>query len=1377
LLKFNRVFSKEDIHPYDEINWVKRSVKFEEDDVVVFESNDLEFPDFWSETAYRVCAKNYFLLDSERTKKETSLKQLINRVVDTITDWGFKDGYFDEENGKIFNEELKWLMVNQYTIFNTPVMINFGSGINSTGSACFTVGIEDNLEDIYHTVKLEADIFKNGSGSGINFSPLRGKGESLSGGGTSSGVMEFLKIYDSSANAIKSGGRSRRSARLVCLDADHPEIEEFIDSKVIEERKAQALIDAGFSGDFNGEAYKSVQYQNANNSIRLTDDFMEKAINDEPYDLINRSDGKVFKTVKARDILRKAAEATHRCGDPGVMFHDTTNKWFTCQDTDIIKESNPCFTGDTLIAVADGRDAISFKQLVDEGKDVPTYTLDKDGNIIVKTMMNPRKTRENADVYKITFDSGLEVKCTYDHKFLTPKGVLKPLSDFSVGDSIKSSIKSYGKFTDVIPFKDPKKNKKKAADYKIWEINGKKSFDHRLIAEFKNKGPIDNGYVIHHKNRNPLDNSLDNLEILSKEDHDKLHAKDMMGKNNPIHRATEEEKKVWFNNISEACKGVENGNSCKITNEKIIQRIKNHVKGTLFNLFTGQMWRDLGLPYLAVNNHSRDQYRLPSISAYCEAAGVEMIKHDAYLHLVRKHENLKEGGYKFTLDAGNRDFIIEKTCEGTGEKFFVNYDRRHCSYISHKAQKQVEGKERVRFVNGKINEKYLECGNTKRRLERTFDLVKYYKENKDKHKNFKKEYKEANTIIRPGNIFCPSVKFLKENFNRINSVEDLISLAEESLIKNGIDDRHKSEIIGDSYNHKIVSIEYYGNEDVYDCTVEGTHLILVGGQEKINEEGKKESHFVVASNCGEFVNKSYTSCNLSTINLPKLIDNNCNNGFNVEGFSSIIKLLITAKDLIVDNSDYPFDRIKRNSNEYRPLGLGINALGEFLMLNGIPYDSKEGRELASGLVSFLTSEAYKQSAIIAEDFGPFKYYESNINSVNKVMKLHEDAADDASERCSNPLAFSLLQKASYSFRDLQDVPIRNNAVTLAAPQGTTGLVLGSGSAGIEPCLFHVIFKVLAGGGSLTLTNPSLEKALFNLGYDEDSVKLISEYVSKNGTVEGSIINEDHLPIFDCSLKPFNGERSIHYNGHVDMMAAIQPFYSMSISKTVNLSEDCTVDDIFNIYIDSWKKGLKSITVYRDNSKGIQPMKMKANKEVEEVVKETFKPVKRSLPSERTSLTHKFAVAGHEGYLTIGLYEDGTPGELFIRMSKEGSIVSGMTDSFAKSISLGLQYGIPLEVLIDKFIDTRFEPSGVTENPEIPIAKSLMDYIFKFLSSKFMKKSEEAEEIVPVIQDKSEVDNQHSVDPNAPPCSSCGSMTFRNGACYLCLTCGASSGCS
>ena len=552
-----------------------------------------------------------------------------------------------------------------------------------------------------------------------------------------------------------------------------------------------------------------------------------------------------------------------------------------------------------------------------------------------------------------------------------------------------------------------------------------------------------------------------------------------------------------------------------------------------------------------------------------------------------------------------------------------------------------------------------------------------------------------------------------------------------------------------------------------------------------------------ASNpCSEYMYLDESACNLASLNLMKFRTDD--GEFNVESFKHAVGITITAQEIFVDNASYPTPAIEKNSHDYRPLGLGYANLGALLMARGLAYDSDSGREYAAAITSLMCGEAYAQSARISEHTGPFKGYAINREPMLGVMNKHSIHADRISQ---DYVPNELWEASSRSWKEAIELGkvhgYRNGQATVLAPTGTIGFMMDCDTTGVEPDIALVKYKKLVGGGMMKIVNQTVPEALRKLGYDSEAIEHIVSYIDKNDTIEGApFLKEEHLSVFDCAFKPSKGKRSIQYMGHIKMMGATQPFLSGAISKTVNMPSDVTPDDIMQAYVESWKLGLKAVAVYRDGCKRTQPLStsLDGDKKKEEKKAVDARLARRRLPAERAAYTHKFSIAGHEGYITAGMYEDGTPGEVFITMSKEGSTLSGMMDAFATSISIALQYGVPIKVLVDKFSHMRFEPSGFTQNPDIPIAKSICDYLFRWLGLKFLPKDEQVKSMVsetPVLEAAPRVEARAEVvsaaergekyvfqtQADAPPCHECGSLMIRSGACYKCTQCGSTSGCS
>ncbi len=916
-IEIGRFFTKPGIDVYDTTEWEMRSAAItSESGGIVFEQKDVEMPKFWSQMATNVVVSKYFRGHVGTPDRETSVRQLIGRVVRTITGWGREGGYFaSEEDGDTFRDELTHILLYQMAAFNSPVWFNVGIEPHPQCSACFINSVNDTMDSILGLAKTEGMLFKYGSGTGSNLSSIRSSRELLAGGGTASGPVSFMKGYDSFAGVIKSGGKTRRAAKMVILNADHPDIVDFIESKEKEEKKAWALIDAGYDGAFNavGGAYDSVQFQNANHSVRVTDDFMHAYEKDLDWQTWSVTEPRqVMNTYKARELMHKMAESAHLCGDPGMQFDTTVNDWHPCPNTARINASNPC------------------------------------------------------------------------------------------------------------------------------------------------------------------------------------------------------------------------------------------------------------------------------------------------------------SEYMFLDDS---------------------------------------------------------------------------------------------------------------------------------------------------------------------------------------------------------------ACNLASLNLMRFYSEST--GFDVEAYRAALRIVITAQEITVDYASYPTKAIEKNSHAFRPLGIGYANLGALLMARGIAYDSEDGRDYAAAITSILSGESYTQSARIASKVGPFEGYAVNREPFLRVIDKHRRAAYRINTR---PLPADLADAAAKVWDEAyalgQEHGYRNAQISVLAPTGTIAFMMDCDTTGIEPDIALVKYKKLVGGGMLKIVNQTVPTALKRLGYDARQINEIILSIDENDTIEGAPhILDQHLTVFDCAFKAQNGTRSIHYMGHLKMMGAVQPFISGAISKTINMPAAATVDEIEMAYVEAWKLGLKAVAVYRDGCKRSQPLSTGKEKEKLTDLGVTPTAVRRKLPDERESITHKFSISGHEGYITVGKYEDGTPGEIFITMAKEGSTISGLMDSFATMTSLALQHGVPLNFLVDKFTHTRFEPSGFTKNPEIPMTKSIMDYIFKWLATKFLDRESQSnagvilrEEAAPVAAPKpspnvaplskddasfvtslgttpiiaapKDADGPNArntatfrYQQDAPSCSDCGSIMVRNGACYKCLNCGSTSGCS
>ena len=937
-LKIERIFTREGEDVYSMVEWNFRTAAITDDSgKVIFEQKDVSAPVTWSDLAVNIVASKYFRGSINTPEREKSIRSLISRVVETISNWGRKGGYFfSEEDAKTFEDELTYILLFQIAAFNSPVWFNVGVEQKPQTSACFINSVDDTMESILNLTRIEGMLFKYGSGSGTNYSSLRSSKESVRGGGKASGPVSFMKGLDAFAGVIKSGGKTRRAAKMAILNIDHPDIIDFIECKLHEEKKAHALIDAGYDGSVNGEAYASVFFQNANNSVRVTDNFMEEYLGDGQYQTHFVTTGDIAETMSAREVMQKMSASAHACGDPGIQFDDIINRWNPCKNSGRINASNPC------------------------------------------------------------------------------------------------------------------------AEYMF----------------------------------------LDN-----------------------------------------------------------------------------------------------------------------------------------------------------------------------------------------------------------------------------------------------------------------------------------------------------------------------------------------------------------TACNLSSINLLKFHDP-LGVIFDIDKFIHTAQVMVTAQEILVDESSYPTESIAENSHRYRPLGLGYANLGSLLMHLGIPYDSHQGRAWCGAITTLLTGTAYMQSSVIASAMGAFDAYEENRESFINVIRMHRDEIEridissETAERAEK--LFDIVAKA----RSVWDSALENGArcgfrnaqATVLAPTGTIAFMMDCDTTGIEPDIALIKYKKLSGGGTIKIANNSVRPSLKRLGYSEDEIRTILAYLDEHETIEGAPYLKDcDLQVFDCAFRPSAGRRFIAPMGHLRMMSAAQPFLSGAISKTVNMPNDATIKDIEEAFVSAWKLGLKAVAVYRDGCKRAQPLSTGAAKEKQNAAQLiSQRPLRKRLPAERRSITHRFDIQGFEAYITVGMYDDGTPGEIFLKMSKEGSTFSGLTDTIATLTSIALQYGVPLSALVRKFSHVRFEPSGFTNNHEIPMAKSIVDYCFRWLASKFLSEEErhslgilDRRTSLPQKEEKKSSDcsdnnccdeshctetqraetqraeTQQAADQqaetqraaafnletetnqaktfqnqsDAPFCPYCGSVMIRNASCYLCLTCGTSNGCS
>ncbi|MGC8634096.1 MAG: LAGLIDADG family homing endonuclease [Candidatus Limnocylindrales bacterium] len=1217
-IRFERRWTRPGVHPYDEVAWVTRTASIgNESGKVVFEQADVEVPESWSQLATNVVVSKYFRGHLGTPERETSVRQLISRVVDTICGWAAAGHYFaTTEDLEAFRAELTHQILHQKMSFNSPVWFNVGVEEHPQCSACFINSVEDSMTSIMDLAKTEAMLFKYGSGAGSNLSPIRSAREKMAGGGMASGPVSFMKGYDAFAGVIKSGGKTRRAAKMVILNADHPDILEFINCKMLEEKKAWALIEAGYDPSFTGEAYGSVFFQNANHSVRVTDEFMRAVEQDGEWTTHFVTTGEPADTYRARDLLHQIADAAWVCGDPGMQYDTTINDWNPVSNSARQVATNPCVTGDTLVATDEGWQTI--ESLV--GQTARVIGADGQPHLVTNIFPTGRKP-----VFELRTRAGYRVRITADHKVTTTRGDVA-VKDLTKEDTIRLEGPGFGR-TQLIS--------------RLAEAIGLAVGDGCLAWV----GPREQPMVVltMHASEAPV------LEAVADEVNAQKHlrkAVGSVGRNDAVH-------------VSMSATGSRLAFASRPVAEQFMQ----------YAVLDEGSWLKRFKPAV---------YELDRASMAGVLRGL------------------------FTADGT----VVDSGAKGQ----YVGLDSTSLELLV-----QVQRMLLAFGIKAKLYEN--------RRGGRTMSAL--LPDGRGGRKSYPVREMHSLRITRSSRaLFEREIGFVPES-----------PKAAALAALNATVGTYRDEM-----TDEVASITPVGTELVFDLTEKATDHFVANG--------------LVVHNCSEFSFLNDTSCNLASLNLMKFARED--GEFDVDAFRYACRLTITAQEILVDYASYPTPRIEENSHRFRPLGLGYANLGALLMSRGLAYDSADGQAFAAALTSIMTAEAYRQSAVIARDHGgPFVEYEKNREPFLRVIRKHREAAEHLPEQ-------GVPADVHAAARELWDEALalgeqfgyRNAQTTLLAPTGTIAFMMDCDTTGIEPDIALVKYKKLVGEGFLKIVNQTVPAALRRLGYDSRETEEIVRYVNERETIEGApALKPEHLSVFDCAFKPVNGQRSIHYMGHIRMMAAVQPFLSGAISKTVNMPESATPAEIEQVYLEGWRRGLKAIAIYRDNSKRSQPLSTGKKKDAESLSEaaaqeaiaaataeltarvaeleralataqaEAQKPHRRRLPPERQSITHKFEIAGHEGYITVGCYPDGQPGELFIRMAKEGSTIAGLMDSMAIAVSVALQYGVPLRDLVNKFAHVRFEPSGFTGNPEIPIAKSIVDYIFRWLGSRFLPKEE------------------------------------------------------
>ncbi len=1294
-LAVRRYFTIPGRDPFDEIEWETRTAFIPGKDKPVFEQKGVEFPKFWSQTATNIVAQKYFRGRMSSPERESSVRQMIGRIVDTISGWGREGGYFaTDEEGDTFEAELKAILVNQLASFNSPVWFNVGFEEKPQCSACFILSIEDSMESILDWIRREGVIFRGGSGSGLNLSKLRSSKEQLSKGGYASGPVSFMRGADASAGTIKSGGKTRRAAKMVVLDVDHPDVEEFIWCKAHEERKARVLEQAGYDMSLDSPDWASIQYQNANNSVRVTDAFMEACEADGDWNLTARTDGTVVETVKARKLLRDMAEAAWQCADPGVQYDTTINAWHTCPNTGRINASNPCFPGDARVHTTLG--LLPFAALYERGQAGEEFriythraTAAEPGEGVVATV--PLAVMRNGvkPILRLRFANGQDLRCTPNHRIWTLNRGYVEAAALTSGDRVllNDSPTPAEDASWVLPLEveavATSVTRGGAATYQqlperwsegLAEVLGHLVGDGWLTDAqtgwVYGGGDVDDGLCGSHEgmlreliggvSRQQLDDGTVQL------------------------RAESEAVRTFFRGLG-------------------IASVRGHDKRVPTSVFAAPV--DVQAAFL------RGLFGADGC-----VARVETGKTSRYVGLGSHSEALLRDVQRLLNAFGVRG-RIHRTADSDSPRF--SYTR----------------------VDGAEAEYESKVG---------FDL------------------RIAGSDLER---FAASIGFSTPR--------------KQSALEQLLDESRRRRTKPDTV---LVSRDEDGQEVVYNLTEPLHHSYIVDG--------------AVVANCSEYMHIDDSACNLSSLNLMKFRRED--GELDVAAFEHAVDVMFLAQEICVGYSSYPTPEIDGNAKRFRQLGLGYANLGALLMARGLPYDSDEGRAYAAAITALMTGRAYRKSAEIASRMGPFAGYQPNAAAMIGVIAKHRAAVGNIEN--DDVVPSDLLTACRQAWDDALDLGevsgYRNAQATVLAPTGTISFMMDCDTTGVEPDFSLVKSKKLVGGGEITIVNKSVPMALDKLGYAPSESDEIVAFIDERNTVVGApYLKSEHYPVFDCAV----GDRAIHYTGHVKMMGAVQPFISGAISKTVNLPESVAVDEVAQLLVESWQLGVKAIAIYRDNCKVAQPLSSKGDDGAQATlvpVGAVGAPRRRRLPDDRVEVGRKFRVGEYEGYIHVGLFEDGIPGDIFVDIAKEGTTLAGLMNSFMISVSLGLQYGVPLEVYCSKFSHMRFEPSGLTNDPDIRAAKSIVDYIFRWMGKKFLTtdQQEEIGILSPEVRARlSAAYNALEGKPAAetppvemaPPgqtalfnnwedaveCARCGGRMVRTGSCYTCRDCGTNTGCS
>ncbi|CAL9355272.1 vitamin B12-dependent ribonucleotide reductase [Nocardiopsis dassonvillei] len=1330
-IRVRRVFTTPGTHPYDSLEWERRDVVMTNwrDGTVNFEQRGVEFPSSWSMNATQIVTSKYFRGAVGTPEREWSLKQLIDRVVGVYTETGREHGYFaSAEDAEVFDHELKHALAHQLFSFNSPVWFNVGTNSKAQVSACFILSVDDTMESILDWYKEEGIIFKGGSGAGVNLSRIRSSKELLSSGGTASGPVSFMRGADASAGTIKSGGATRRAAKMVVLDVDHPDIEDFVETKAREEHKIRALRDAGFDVDLGGDDMFSVQYQNANNSVRVSDAFMRAVESGSDFGLTSRTTGEVVATVDAKELFQRMARAAWECADPGIQYDGTIQDWHTTPESGRISASNPCFPADQRVLTDRGHIPIGdLIKRAARGETFAVYTNDITAetdaqNAVVATIPTQYMVTGTNEILELRFSDGSLLRCTPNHRLWTEnRGWVhaeKLLSDDRVVRSFQYAPRS-----------NPALRIPRAALEAVRTVAALPSVRPLYLPEKWDEVPD----LAHYLGWLVGDGSVGDQAVVT------------------VYGTAEEQQNVLPRH------------------QALIERLTGH----------------RSKPSLQPNGTQQLRITRRTMVEFVRALGLGARPEDKSVP----------------------PSLFEAPEETVLEFLQGLFDADGCA-VDQKA-------------NGT---RYIGLGSRSDQLLRDVQELlapfgiasRVYRTSEGKPDSFSYTRKDGSTVTYGSDGPFFDLRISAQSMQEFSALVNFSLEGKSEKLREALDFRRMYRT---RTTTRLFSRRSAGFETTYNLTEPRNHSYIVGG--------------TVVANCSEYMSLDDSSCNLASINLLKFLRED--DTFDVERFTALTELVITAMDVSITFADFPTEKIGETTRAYRQLGIGYANLGALLMATGHAYDSEGGRAVAAAVTSLMTGTAYRRSAELAGVVGPYDGYRRNERAHKRVMRKHAAANDDLRTvgTLEEPIHAAATREWAECLRIGERNGWRNAQASLLAPTGTIGFMLDCDTTGIEPDFSLVKFKKLVGGGSMQIVNQAIPRALGNLGYQDEQIEAVVEYVSENGhVVDAPGLRAEHYEVFDCAM----GLRYIRPMGHVRMMAAVQPFLSGAISKTVNVPEEASVEDFEHIYFEGWRMGLKALAVYRDNCKVGQPLSTGGTREKEagpeaEAV-EAPRPVRRRLPKKRPSETTSFSVGGAEGYITAGSYPDDGLGEVFMKLGKQGSTLAGVMDAFSIAISIALQYGVPLETYVEKFTNMRFDPAGMTDDPDIRMAQSVVDYIFRRLALDHLPYEEraalgvlsaaerqaqvagedpaqvatqvesyaqsaatrgaDAPEEVPAASARephaaaerptrahstAELMEGKGFVADAPLCMTCGTKMRPSGSCYACEGCGATSGCS